>query len=193
MQSTTRIMKWSLIIVAVFLSQISNAQTGDINLFKLVCQELKLMDERVPTKKQFDVLELVYDIKTNEPFIWHNEALSAETKRLMAKYTSEQLIELLGTPELKIFPLSDTLFIIDSSSYFKSTGFTERGTHFTVKKSCPSQSQKCIYFDKAENRKTEIVLPFYFPEEDYIYNFYFKKEGAKLRFSKVDMKYWLKK
>jgi len=178
-------MKYVYLTSLIFLfSKSIYAQNVEEDIFKSICFNLIEENENVSAKKQLTGVSLLIDPIKDDTTIKYtvNNAAIAKFKG----YSKGHQIEILTCSDLSIFPLKNTVYILDTLGFFsEGIHLNAKGYSFKIVRSIHElPSSRSMYLYKIGVRQNDLALSFGFFDNKFLKNYYFKLPSASLKISR---------
>jgi hypothetical protein len=177
-------LKYALFLVSITCTSQLWAQPFQAELFKLLCNEI-VKDNALFHRYEscFDAPILIDPI-TYETIDIPQTDLDALGFECWKNLKSADRLHYQSLKDIPIFPLKDTIIIIDSSKTLPLKTYNENDIYITVqRKVSPSQSltnSTLIYYYASQTRDNVFMIAFSFPGEKVYYTFHCPLLGEKL-------------
>ena len=138
-----------------------------------------LKDTYLLTQKKMAGAMIVEDPITGKEVVSCSGCDSIVQKRIRS-YTLEQQIEILKTEDLPIFPLGDTIFIVDTINFFSECLESVVSNHvFQIVRKCKGKksNRNDVFLKAVGIRGNNLIISLSFYGSDLLDNYYMRLNG----------------
>jgi hypothetical protein len=165
-------------------SLICFSQNVEKDILKSICENMIVQNDYYLLKQKLTGFKVVEEpISGLKDIIYPPNAKSTSIDKFM-KYNKEEKISILSSFYFPIFPITDTVFIIDSIKFFSEDDYFLKGKQcFVVKRIMNKKSlSNYMILDAVGIRDNNLIISFSFMHSKEIVNyfFYLKPDNIKL-------------
>jgi len=173
-----------LLILSLSLSTVSLSQAVDSQIFKAVCQEIIKNEENYRIKEKLQGVYIIFEPVSGKDEVIISDTTNLKIRKYAGGLNKERLLSILKTEQFPIFPIKDTVCIIDTFDFFPYN-FSLKNDHFFKvisskdenSESKLAKNKSYIYLRRIGVRDGKIVLAFSFENSDKIFCCYFSLNG----------------
>jgi hypothetical protein len=166
----------------------AKSQNFEIEIFKSICVNLSMEDQKYVQKKRFKGIYLAEDPTTGKKYIKHLADVDKQVLADFKRIEKKEQISILETDSLPIFPLKDTILIIDSIGFFSSDLSLFHNNHFfkiVKNNNLMNEHFSFLYLYKIGVKKNNIVLSLKFNPSPLYYNLFFTISPKTIKITKT--------
>lgn len=171
--------------ILCLLTQNSHSQTIEAKLFQSFCNKMEKQNRDYGLVNSLEGTMLLEDPVTGKLTVFYGKEESEALKEFKRNDVSRQ-IEMLNTVELPIFPLKDTVYIIDTNFSFSDLTYKTNRIVFKIEREwAKSKNVSNIYFEKIWLRDDEFHLTIFNQDWRYKLDYSFKMLGNTFNATKL--------
>lgn len=163
-------------IVAVLYSFAAFAQKNiEKTMFENICKHIITQNNYALIKKNIKGVSIVADPVSGSEDIVFDKKIDKKRIAEFNKYTKDEQFNILKSEVTPFFPLRDTVFIVDTLSFFSSEMIFAEGSHFFQvlrKARIPNSKVEFVSLFAAGVRENNLIVSLLYNK--YLSNFYFE-------------------
>ena len=166
------------------------AQKADRKLFENICKQIIRQNDHFLLQKKLHGITELLDPITGKEVIKYPTNANDKVLLNFKKYSQEEQIEILRQDSLPIFPLKETVYIIDTLKFLpENLTFTYNKFHFEVKTVNEVSKNRCsnVYVYAIGIREDNLIVCFSFANSNILSNYYFGLGHENLKIIKTSI------
>lgn len=162
------------VTVLFFLQLAAHAQNVDKQLFESICQNIVKQNDYLLLRKKLTGVSIVTDPVSGNQTIKYLEAADNRAVEQFKKYSRQDQIAILNAEALPVFPLNDTILIVDTLRFFsEGISYAIDGYLFKVVRKAKDRSGSFPYLYATGVRDNNLIFSFSFANSKLLSNYYF--------------------